>query len=371
MLNVWGSSFAASYSGPFLYLWGPGGYGKLGLNSSVNKSSPTQLGTSTNWSNIAGGHDYSAVIKTDGTMWLWGLNSYSVYGGMQGDNTIVNKSSPVQLGALTNWSQVAVGADYHVLSLKTDGTMWAWGYGGFGALGDNTTSINRSSPVQIGSLTTWSKVAASYRHSMAIKTDGTLWTWGNNSWGQLGGTTAQLASSSPVQVGALTTWSKTAGGQYHALAIKTDGTLWSWGRGDSFGQLGDNANISRSSPVQVGSLTTWSDIASGLGQSLAVKTDGTLWGWGRNAIGEVGDGTFLYRSSPVQVGSLTTWSKVACGSYHSIALKTDGTLWLWGNADYGRLGNNSTISRSSPIQVGTLTTWTKIAGGNSHSMGIG
>jgi alpha-tubulin suppressor-like RCC1 family protein len=200
-----------------------------------------------------------------------------------------------------------------------------WGYNAYGAVGDGST-IDRSSPVQIGALTTWSQIATNSVHSMATKIDGTLWTWGHNNRGQLGngepvGTYPSGRVSSPVQVGAGTTWSKISAGYEHSLAIKTDGTLWSWGGnyGDGYGLLGLGDTNSRSSPVQVGALTTWSQIFGGGVQSMAIKTDGTLWSWGDNGSGRLGLSDSTRRSSPVQVGALTTWLNIAAGASHSLA----------------------------------------------------
>jgi len=368
MHSLWGGSFA---SGPFLYAWGNVGNGALGNNLAVgNKSSPTQIGALTAWSQVAAGNQGSGAIKTDGTMWLWGGNDT----GQLGDDTNVVKSSPVQIGALTTWSKIDRGQTT-AIALKTDGTMWTWGRNNnFGQLGDNTV-INRSSPVQVGTLTTWTLIAAGQYFKVAIKTDGTMWSWGTNVDGQLGGNTV-INRSSPVQIGALTTWSKIDVGAKHCLAIKTDGTLWTWGN-NQLGQLGNNTDgtiTNRSSPVQIGALTTWSKISGGRVFSLAIKTDGTLWAWGSNAAcGELGDSTAYDKSSPIQIGALTTWSQIATGfsGDHSLALKTDGTMWSWGKNVDGQLGGNNVIYLSSPALVGTLTSWTQIAAGTAHSLAIG
>jgi alpha-tubulin suppressor-like RCC1 family protein len=348
----------------YLYLWSYNNNGRLGDNTALPRSSPVQIGTTT-WSNIAAARFHSIALKTDGTMWAWGYND----AGQVGDNTVIHRSSPVQVGSLTTWSQIAGGS--HSLAIKTDGTLWGWGDNAYGDIGDNT-SIHRSSPVQIGALTNWSKVAAGRFHSIALKTDGTLWTWGDSTYGALGGGGASTAyKSSPTQVGALTTWSSIADGQHHTIAIKTDGTLWTWGR-NSFGQLGDNtggAAITKFTPGQVGALTTWSQIAGGQSQTYAIKTDGTLWSWGDNGSYQLGDGTQTQRSSPVQVGALTNWSKIASSSNTVLAIKTDGTMWAWGSGANGDYGDNTTTPKSSPIQVGSLT-WSLVAGGDDHCMAL-
>jgi alpha-tubulin suppressor-like RCC1 family protein len=336
-----------------LYSWGRNLYGQLGHNNTIYRSSPTQVGTETTWRSIhidpTTFQRLTAGTKTDGTLWLWGLGSY---GGL-GQNSVINRSSPVQVGATTNWSdQIAVQSA--VLAIKTDGTLWAWGENGGGQLGLNDTGTYRSSPVQVGTNTNWSKV----KGFLAIKTDGTLWAWGSNSNGQLG-LNDTVARSSPTQVGTGTNWSDTNG---YNLAIKTDGTLWAWGRGD-LGQLGLNisgAGANRSSPTQVGTDTNWSKLDVGFG--LAIKTDGTLWAWGSNNNGQLGLNDSIGRSSPVQVGTATNWNITGNGQQFISAIKTDGTLWSWGRNDRGELAQNNAIYRSSPTQVGTGTNWSKVRG---------
>ena len=255
------------------------------------------------------------AIKTDRTLWSWGNN----YFGQLGLNDTVFRSSPVQIGAGTDWSKISAN-QRHSLAIKTTGTLWAWGNNEFGRLGDGTI-ISRSSPVQIGALTTWSSVCAGYTFSGAIKTDGTLWVWGYNDYGQLG-QNDNVARSSPVQVGALTTWSQLGSMRRAFCAITTGGTLFTWGS-NYFGELGINLGYvgqDRSSPVQVGNLTNWSKVKGlNLGVCVAVKTDGTLWTWGRNQLGQLGLNDAINRSSPVQVGALTDWS-IPFKGYNSCCL---------------------------------------------------
>jgi alpha-tubulin suppressor-like RCC1 family protein len=241
----------ATTNGYALWAWGSNGYGQLGQNDIANRSSPVQVGALTTWYQVAAGRGTVFAIKLDGTLWGWGRNG----NGELGLNNAANRSSPVQIGALTNWYQVAAGSR-HTLAIKADGTLWSWGYNSFGQLGLNDTT-ERSSPVQVGALTNWYQVVGGYNHTLAIKNDGSLWAWGLNGTGELGiDLGAGTDRSSPVQVGALTTWLQVAGGRNFSLAIKTDNTLWSWGQ-NSYGKLGQNNTANRSSPVQVGALTTW------------------------------------------------------------------------------------------------------------------
>jgi YD repeat-containing protein len=236
-------------------------------------------------------------------LWACGINDT----GRLGDNTVVSKSSPIQIGALTDWLVVSPGGDA-TAAIKTSGTLWTWGSANRGVLGSNSITPPRSSPVQVGSLTNWATLSTGNRHTLAVKTDGTLWAWGYNRDGAIGDSSVANRSS-PVQVGALTNWKLPATGSQRSCSIKTDGTLWAWGL-NIFGQLGDGTVINRSSPVQVGALTDWLDISGGSANTLSTKTDGTLWAWGYNGQGQLGDGTVITRSSPVQVGANTNWSKV-------------------------------------------------------------
>jgi alpha-tubulin suppressor-like RCC1 family protein len=274
---------------------------------------------------------------------------------------------------LANWS-ILGDTLRATLVVKTNGTLWSWGENGYGELGfGNLTSY--SSPKQIGSLTNWATVSSGTYYSVgAIKTDGSLWTWGRNQNGVLGnGETGPVGRSSPAQVGSLYNWSSVNVGTYHMVAIKTDGTLWAWGS-NYYGIRGLGDTIIRSTPVQVGALTDWSSnmqIVNGYA-ALAVKTDGTLWTWGQNNNGQLGLGDTTNRSSPVQVGALTNWLNVAAGAYgnHAVAIKTDGTLWTWGKNNNNQLGLGDTTSRSSPVQVGALTTWLRASGGNYYMTAI-
>ena len=223
-----------------------------------------------------------------------------------------------------------------------------------------------SSPVQVPG-TTWAVAATLQGATIATKTDGTLWSWGNNENGMLGQNQSPSSNkSSPVQIGSGTDWGKTLGklgaAQKNVLAIKTDGTLWSWGDNQEEGQLGDNSRVDKSSPVQIPG-TSWSRVmkGGGTGSCAAVRTDGTLWVWGLNSSGMLGmnkQGTEANArvSSPVQLPG-TTWANIYFGPHTTVATKTDGTLWGMGRNQYGELAQNNTIQYSSPVQIGSDTTW--------------
>jgi alpha-tubulin suppressor-like RCC1 family protein len=359
---------------PALFGWG-NNYGALGDNTSVfNRSSPVQtIAFGANWKQVStGGAAYSnqtAAIKTDGTLWSWGYNAY----GQLGDNTVALRSSPVQTIAFgTNWKQVACG-HRHTAAIKTDGTLWTWGINTYGALGDNTRT-HRSSPVQTVAFgANWKQVSCGESYTAAIKTDGTLWLWGYNYYGSLGDNTRTYRSS-PVQTVAFgTNWKQVSCGRSTVGAIKTDGTLWLWGY-NGYGVLGDNTTINRSSPSQTVAFgTNWKQVSGGYQNTAAIKTDGTLWCWGWNYYGSLGDNTSTSRSSPVQtITFATNWKSVNSSDSYTAAIKTDGTLWLWGRNSYGSLGDDTTNNRASPVQTfigGNL--WKSLASGSSpHTFAI-
>jgi len=354
--------------GAALWLWGRNNYGQLGTSNLINRSSPVQTisGTST-WAQISSGPEHVGAIKNAGTAWLWGRNNY----GQVGDGTTINRSSPVQtISGTSTWGSIATG-DMYSGGIKTDGTLWMWGYNGWSQLGDNTFA-NKSSPVQtIAGGFNWKQVsvAGNFGNSTsAVKNDGTLWTWGRNNYGQLGNNTT-IEASSPIQtIASGINWKQVSQGSLHTTAVKNDGTLWVWGHNDR-GQLGDNTNINKSSPIQtVAAGTNWKQVAGGYYFTAAVKTDGTLWTWGANTWGQLGNngyGTDI--SSPIQtIAGGTTWTQVTAGFNVSGAIKTDGTLWMWGFNNYGQSGNNTTtpFRQSSPVQtIASGNSWKQVSAG--------
>ena len=357
---------------PELWTWGRNTNGQLGDNTITDRYTPvTTSAGGANWKQVACGSFHTAAIKTDGTLWTWGNNNGY---GQLGDNTVTNRSTPVTtfVGG-TNWKQV-VGGYKHTAAIKTDGTLWTWGNNTNGQLGDNTI-INRSTPVTtFAGGTNWKQVAGGGYHTTAIKTDGTLWTWGRNSDGQLGDNTVTNRSTPVTTFVGGTNWKQVSGGYKHTAAIKTDGTLWTWGL-NSDGQLGiNNTTTARSTPVTTfAGGTNWKQVAGGYGHTAAIKTDGTLWTWGSNDNGQLGDNTSgTNRSTPVTTFSGgTNWKQVAGGSFHTAAIKTDGTLWTWGRNSYGQLADNTTTYRSIPVQTSAGgTNWKQVSGGRFHTVAI-
>jgi alpha-tubulin suppressor-like RCC1 family protein len=350
------------------WAWGYNGSGQLGNGTSIsNSTAPLQVSGLNGVTAIAAGASHSLAVKSDGTAWAWGFNFYGQLGN--GNNT--NSSTPVQASGLSGVTAIA-GGYAHSLAVKSDGTAWAWGLNNFGQLG-NGTNVSSSAPLQVSGLTGVTAIAGGNAHSLAAKSDGTVWAWGLNSRGQLGNGT-NASSTTPVQASGLSGVTAVASQAeaYHSLAVKSDGTVWAWGL-NNYGQLGNGATSGTSpnpTAVQVSGLSGVSAIAAGGSHSLALKTDGTVWAWGYNAEGELGNGTTTNSSIPLQVSGLSGVIAIAGGAYHSLALKSDGTAWAWGYNAWGQLGNGTTANSSTPVKVSGLSGMTAIAGGDFHSVAL-
>ena len=352
-----------------LWVWGRnGGFGNLGQNNRTDYSSPRQvLGDTTEWKYVYSDGETVGATKNDGTFWVWGRNGNN----QMGIGTPGSRSSPVQLPG-TNWPTEpgkVTFAGMHSAAIKTDGTLWTWGFNSAGRLGHNQANTSYSSPKQVGSDTNWKTVSITYEGTFATKTDGTAWSWGwNNNGGNGGilGQNNQTQYSSPRQIPG-TTWNHVQTSGNTVLATKTDGTLWCWGS-NTYGMLGlsqSSNNLFESSPKQIGSDTTWSKSADKIRTSSrynagCMKTDGTLWTWGRNDYGQLGHNSKTDRSSPRQVGSNTTWSQFSTRHDWCLGLKTDGTIWTWGRNHQGQLGQSNLTEYSSPRQLGSDTAWSQV-----------
>ena len=340
-----------------LWSWGYNNWGQLGLGTQESIGNPikSQIGTENQWKEVAAGYEYALAIKNDGTLWAWGAN----YFGMLGDGTYFTRISPVQIGSETNWSKIATG-EVNSLALKTDGTLWAWGRNNSGQLGDGTNT-EKLVPIQVGVDSDWKEISVGTLHCIALKSNGTLWTWGENGNGQLGlADNLYKDKNIPTQVGTATNWNKISAGRNFNLALKNDGTLWSWGQND-FGQLGNGFSFGNfnDTPTQRGSDTDWKEISAGDLHSTALKTNGTRWAWGGNGSGSsnsgnkgaLGDNTIIDKNIPIQIGTDTDWQKPNNGIYFSLFLKNDGTLWSNGTNFSGELGDGTKTTRLSPTLV--------------------
>jgi alpha-tubulin suppressor-like RCC1 family protein len=381
-----------------LWCWGDETEGKVGNGSIVgNELSPLQIGVDTNWASISvAGFNHSCAIKTTGTLWCWGDNS----SGQLGDGTWTQRTSPTQVGTDTNWLRSAA-EDGFSCAVKTTGTLWCWGNNWDGRLGDGTTN-SRNTPGQVGVATDWAQVMTRRTGGCAVKLTGTLWCWGQNSLGEVGdGTTTTRLS--PVQVGVANNWAEVRGRDETVCGRRTTGLVECWGTSRS-GMAGNNFSTTRPTPVQitgtswtqvanssynqvcairndgtlwcwgangccsdqfvptqVGVAADWTAIALGEGHACGIRAPGTMWCWGANWAGQLGDGTNDYRSSPVQVGVINNWVSVTAGMGVSCSVRATGTLWCWGRDAEGQLGNGLPKSDvNSQTQIGSDSDWLSV-----------
>lgn len=346
--------------------WGRNDFGLLGTGDTINFSTPTPASVNglTNIIAVSAGTKFSVALKSDGTVWSWGSNSMN----QLGNNTQVNSPVPVQVSGLTN--VVAVSCGYtHSLALKSDGTVWAWGRNNHGELGDNSLT-SRSVPVQVSGLSNVAIIAAGANFSLALKTDGTVWAWGNNYKGQLANSTILprsgylTRSAVPLLVNGLSNVVNLSAGWSHSLAQKSDGTVWAWGENE-YGQLGNNNKTFSRVPVPVSDLTGVISISAG-GDSLAMKADGSLWSWGP----KIGTYSPVIATVPMQVSGLSEMDVITAGFFHSLSLKNDGTVWSWGWNRDGGLGtgyNYDSTASPQPYVVAGLSNVVAISDSDSHS----
>ncbi len=359
-----------------VWTWGANGFGKLGIGETniIRMDVPVEVHGEGNSSflnsvkSIMGGETHNVAVKGDGSVWAWGMNAF----GQLGNGTTNDSWTPTQtgLGATPPLTSVVKlgGRPYFTLAVKSDGTVWAWGMNRYGQVGNGT--VNPLSGPQItvpvlvsnsqpgGPINSPRQVTCGYQFGAALTTNGTVWTWGSGSHGELGQGPSTSTSYYPAPVPSLTNIITISAGWFHILAVKSDGTIWAWGN-NSNGELGDGTPVNRWNPVQVLNLTNAVAASGGDSHSSALALDGTIWKWGLNDLGELGNGTTNATANPTPAKILTdkfgnpfaNVVMMAARDYHNIAVKADGSVWMWGANDQGQcgVGNTNNVWQPSPV----------------------
>jgi alpha-tubulin suppressor-like RCC1 family protein len=325
-----------------LYTWGNNTYGQLGDGTTAAKTTPAPVAGVNDAAISACGNNIAAVIRTDGTLWVWGMGSAALCG----DSSGTDYTTPHYL--TDNVKQVSL-SDSNGAYVKTDGSLWVWGGGWWGTLGNGYDNQITGTPAPIRLYTMGydvKKIAVGLMYMTALKQDGSVWSWGWGARGNIGNGANNAYNMFPTSIipGGVT---DIACGSASTYAVKSDGSLWAWGLNNA-GQLGDGTTESKNVPVKIGD--GFKEIAAGQKHAAAVKTDGSLQIWGLNNHGQLGFGAINYdQHTPHKL-----WDSAAgtdCGWLYTLAVKTDGSLWAWGDNRSSQLGDGTETMRTAPVQV--------------------
>jgi alpha-tubulin suppressor-like RCC1 family protein len=348
-VSAGGTATVALRSDGTAWSWGGNVYGEQGNGTSQATGStfvPAKIPSLSGVVSLSSGGGFEMAILSNGSLWAWGINN----AGQIGNNSPgTNALSPVQV--LTQVTSIAAGAG-HSLAIRSDGTLWSWGLNDMGQLGTGTFGTNLAIPTQITTLSAVRGAAAGPYHGLAVLMDGTVWAWGDNSVGELGQPTSSLSNSvPPVRVLGLPTVTAVAAGGYFSLALATDGSVWAWGANHNL-QLGTGPIATAvSTPTQITDLAGVIAIAGGQFHGMALRSDGTVWAWGDNSAGQLGTETPTLSSTPVQVFGLKNISSISAGPEEGFAVGSDGVLWGWGINDFNVLGAPVITQSTLPVEI--------------------
>lgn len=364
-----------------LWAWGSNGQGRLGDNTTTNRFTPVQVGTSngtsSNWVSVSAGRSHTAGLRSGSRTYVWGNNA----NGQIGNGSTTQRLVPTQitLPLSHHIAEIAAGGS-HTLAVTVAGSIWAWGANGSGQLGDGT-GTQRNTPVLLSSNQhNWVSVKAGDSHSLGMLADGTVMSWGSNTYGQLGRSTGTVPNTRPGSVLSRSRLGQmaSAGGAQASFLLQSDGTLWSCGVSQAIlgQQVGSDllyfTQINTTSP-NLSTKNNWKKLSNSSSSVMAaIRSDGTLWMWGNEWGGELGNGGGSTDANwiPTRLGTAADsfWVDVEC-SHHCVGLKSDGSLWSWGTSYHGNTASRTTSL--TPVRVGTGTNWRSAAVGNGAVSTLG
>jgi alpha-tubulin suppressor-like RCC1 family protein len=327
-----------------VWAWGSNGGGELADGTAAVSNIPIAVYGPGDTIAIVAGWFHVLALSADGSVWAWGDNTY----GTLGNGSRRDSALPQRIPTLPAMSAIAGGNNVS-LALAQDGSVWSWGNGADGQLGNGQTGIAQLTPVALTTISGVTQLSVRYNHVLAVRQDGSVWAWGTNSYGQLGdGTITNRSAPTPV-TGLSNGVIAIAAGSFHSLALDRNGNVWAWGY-NSGGQLGDGTIADRYTPVRVVGLSDVVAISAGKSASYAITRDGRLWAWGWNGEGELGTGT-LDSYSPLArpIEGLAGFLGIAGGVGSAVALRADGTVWAWGRNFEGQVGDATFAQRNTPV----------------------
>lgn len=340
----WDHTLALDASGN-VYSWGNNASGQLGNGTTTGSSVPvavTGFPSGTNIVQVAAGYRFSVARDSAGNVWAWGSNTDYQLGATTPSESV----APVEVAGLSNVVAISAGFDF-VLALESNGTVWAWGSNWDGQLGNGVTDAHPiATPVEVKGISSVTAIAAGGYHALAIVSGGGVYAWGYNGFGQLGNASTRL-SDLPVQVPGVPPAAAVAAGTYHSLVLATNGSVWAFGLNND-GQLGTGNTTNSDVPVEMAGVTA-AAVAAGGYHSLVEKTDGTLWAVGLNAYGQLGDNSTLSSDVLVEVSGVTNPVDLAAGGFDSLVIVPDGQVLGFGSNADGRLGNGTTTDAHTPV----------------------
>jgi uncharacterized repeat protein (TIGR02543 family) len=374
-VSIWGGAREVITLKPdgTVWTWGLNAKGQLGSGTTTDASLPAQVlgpdgtGYLTGIVAVMGGEQHNIALKSNGTVWTWGLNAEE----QLGNGTTTNSSTPVQVSGLTSIVKLG-GRGYHSVAVKSDGTVWTWGWDEYGALGNGVDDSNNDYlvPIEVAGVSNPIMVTAGFQFSVALMQDHTLMAWGNNAEGEIGdGTTTNRLTPVPVPGINQVVW--VSAGWTHVVAIRADGTVWTWGANNwqgafdcedayddnnlgfycGYGMLGDGTENDHYTPEQVPGLSGAIMALGGDSSTSVLLRDGTVWTFGSNGAGQLGVPVIYQSLVPVQVQGLCSAVYIMTRDFHNEALCANGTLWSWGSGDNGELGNGTVNNSAVPVQV--------------------